>query len=337
MSVCYVDLIDACHLKCPTCVRGARLLPNTAQKMDPDRFERIVRKARSEGYDAIGLYNWTEPFLNPGIPDYIARVKRLGLACDVSTTLSFANRRRLIDQALGAGLDTLIVSVSGHRQEVHEINHRGGNLAFVRANLEHVSRLLGDERIETSVVLRFLKFAHNADEQPLLEDYARSLGIAFEVLDAAGDPNRSVSHYAHPDAFLDRLRNFSPLRPHEREGEVCPLIMDTVSVDAGGKVFICCAYPNYGFLEIGSYLDLSRDEILWKRYTHPICGSCGFPRRVATDADRDALIGALGSRLGSAQESVAGDKWAWKQWLQPIPRLAGIKRRLQAWLGRGQS
>ena len=29
----YVDIIDACSLKCPTCVRGLRLMQNTSAKM----------------------------------------------------------------------------------------------------------------------------------------------------------------------------------------------------------------------------------------------------------------------------------------------------------------
>src|SRR3977135_2527774 len=59
----YVDVIDACHLKCPTCVRGVRAFPNTATKMSLEMFDAIVRKAKDDGAYGVGLFSWTEPFL----------------------------------------------------------------------------------------------------------------------------------------------------------------------------------------------------------------------------------------------------------------------------------
>ncbi|MBW2596427.1 MAG: hypothetical protein JRC93_10715 [Deltaproteobacteria bacterium] len=111
--------------------------------------------------------------------------------------------------------------------------------------------------------------------------------------------------------YQDRLKNYVPDKPYEQDGEVCPLIMDTISIDASGKAFVCCACPNYWFFRIGAYLEMTKDEILMKRYSHPICASCPFPRRDATDPDRNALVGALVSRLsrpgqGSMSGLVAG-------------------------------
>jgi len=300
MAICYVDIIDSCHLKCPTCVRGTRLLPNTAAKSTLDRFTETVVKAKTEGYDAVGLYNWTEPFLNPKLPEYVGIIKALGLSCETSTTLSFTKRETLIEEALRAGIDTLIVSVSGFTQEIHGINHRGGNLRYVKQNLEHISALKKAGKIRTRVTLRLIRFDYNADQEAPLADYANSLGLNFEVIQGVGDPQHPVSEYADENHFLDRLRHYSPERSYEKPGEVCPLVMDTVSINAAGKVFICCAYPNYPFLEIGDYLNMTKEEIMFKRYTHPICNSCSFPRRKASEDDLAALNLALRGFLGQS-------------------------------------
>jgi MoaA/NifB/PqqE/SkfB family radical SAM enzyme len=343
MAIIYVDLIDACHMRCPTCVRGTRILPNTSRRIPIELFERIVRKAKTEGYDSVGLYNWTEPFLNPQIPRYIRIVKALNLACDVSSTLSFSGRLPLIEQALRAGLDTLIVSVSGYTQETHQINHRGGILSLVKENLEHISRMLTTEEIKTKVVLRFLKFAHNLSEEALVEDYARRLGLAFETLEGIGMVDNPVSNYAHAEAFQTRLQNYTPSRPYERDGEVCPIIMDTVAVDANGTVSLCCANPNFPFLSIGQYQEMTQSEILLGRYTHPICPSCSIPRRAVTHHDRRQLSGALAARLRTPGETKTSD--AIKQSLYIL--ITGAKRslyilvsrtkqRLKSWLGMAQ-
>jgi hypothetical protein len=43
-----VDTVDACHLRCPTCIRGVRGLPNTPAKMGLVTFSRILDKLRTE-------------------------------------------------------------------------------------------------------------------------------------------------------------------------------------------------------------------------------------------------------------------------------------------------
>lgn len=332
MPVIYVDLIDACHLRCPTCVRGTRLLPNSARRMPLDLFERIVAKARQEGYDTVGLYNWTEPFLNPRIPDYVRLVKSAGLACDASSTLSLRARTDLIAETLRAGLDKLIVSLSGFTQETHAVNHRGGDLALVKQNLETISRLRAAERIPTEVVLRFLRFDHNADDAGPLADYARRLGFAFEILPGVGMVDNPISNYVHEDVYRSRLANYSPARPHERPGEVCPLIMETIAVDAGGMVSLCCANPSFPALEIGPYLELTGPEILLARYTHPICPSCAFPRRAATADDGARLLDALASRLCLADAAPPGVSTT----ATDETILTPLHRRLQTWLARGR-
>ncbi|NEX19215.1 radical SAM protein [Thiorhodococcus mannitoliphagus] len=337
MSIIYVDLIDACHMKCPTCVRGTRLLPNSSRRIPMAQFERIVAKAKHEGYENVGLYNWTEPFLNARIADYIRVVKSLDLNCEVSTTLSFRGRTALIEESLRAGLNRLIVSVSGFTQELHQINHRGGNLAMVKANLEHMAQLMAREPIKTQILLRFLRFDHNQGEEPLVADYARQLGFAFEPLQGVGMVDNPISNYAHQEGYLERLRDYSPARLQMHDGEVCPLIMETVAVDANGMVSLCCANPNYPALEIGPYLELTREEIMIRRYAHPLCPSCAFPRRAATPEDHKHLLGALSVRLkatkeiGSLGES-PGDRSGISTDLGSAGMLDGLKGRLKRWL-----
>ena len=119
-EIAYVDTIDACHLKCPSCVKGVRAIPNSGRKMPLEMFQRVLDKLGAAGYRKISLYNWTEPFLNRNLEDYIARVKSAGLFCELSTTLSLRHIDNL-EAALLAGVDRIVVSISGFNQAIYQI------------------------------------------------------------------------------------------------------------------------------------------------------------------------------------------------------------------------
>jgi len=329
LSVCYIDIIDKCNLRCSACPRGLRLLKNSTESMSIDLFKKVVEKAKAEGYDEIGIYNWTEPFLSKALPEYISVVKEFGLFCDVTSNLSLKPQEHFdtIEQSLVAGIDHLAVSVSGYGQAVYEVNHVGGNISWVKQNLERIAQLRRDGNISSArISLRFLKFDYNIEEESVLKEYANSLGLDFEVIDGMGHPNNPVTSYVSEEDsvilynseedFLNKLKNFTPSRIYEKNREICFLIMDTVSIDCKGDVYLCCAYPNYSSLRIGAYLEIPKDDILLKRYTHPVCTSCPFPRRKATESDCKALVGALQSRLGNSNK--LQDEYT--QNIEPLPK-----------------
>lgn len=327
MSICYIDIIDKCNLRCPTCARGMQLLKNSVKSMSIDLFKKIVEKVKEEGYDDIGIFNWTEPFLAKTLPEYISVVKEFGLYCEVSSNLSLKPLKYFdtIEQSLVAGLDRLIVSVSGYSQAVYEINHIGGNISWVKENLERIAQLRRDGTISARVILKHIKFNYNIEEEPVLKKYANSLGLDFEVINGAGHPDNPVTYFSE-ESFLNQLENFTPSRIYEKKGEICFLITDTVPIDCEGNVYLCCAYPNYTSLRIGAYLELPKDDILLKRYTHPICTSCPIPtRRKATEYDCKALVDAMKSRLGYPNELKDKDADA-------ISHLEGLVREKEATL-----
>jgi len=300
MQICYIDIIDKCNLRCPTCVRGTQLLKNSAASMPIDLFKKIVEKAKSEGYDTIGVYNWIEPFLCKDLEKFVLIVKNTGLDCELSSNLSLkpASYFDNIQRALVKGVDRLTVSVSGYNQEIYQINHVGGNVSWIKENLEQIALLKRTNVIKTKVFLRFIQFDYNTEEEPLLRKYADSLGLEFEVIKGVGYPSHSIDKYESENFYHDRLKNFNPSRNHEGNGEICSLIMDTIAIDNQGDAYICCIYPYYSSLRIGPYLEMSKHDILLKRYSHPICPSCAFPRRKATANDCSKLVKAIEFRLG---------------------------------------
>jgi MoaA/NifB/PqqE/SkfB family radical SAM enzyme len=155
----YVDVIDACHLNCPTCVRGMRAFPNTSKKMSLEMFRNIINKAKGDGAYKVDIFSWIEPFLCRNLHEYVAVVKSAGLPCGLSSTLSIRNINEF-DATIGA-IDTLTISISGFEQEINEINHVGGTIEFVKRNLQRLDELKRSGATSVDATLRMLMFDYN--------------------------------------------------------------------------------------------------------------------------------------------------------------------------------
>ena len=305
MRTAHIDIIDVCNLKCPTCVRGVGNLQNSGRKMPLDIFEQIIAKLKDEGYSRVDLFNWTDPFLNRTLKEYVAAVRRLDLGCGLSTTLSLRHIDNL-EKTLVAGLDTVIVSMSGLDQQTYEINHVGGRLDYVVANLDRIRAIKDHHRLNVSVRVKLIRFPYNSHQEAQFRSFATDRGFKFEVLDGVGDPENSTFASFDEAYFQNEISKAAEVvtSPEDR-GEACPLLFDQIAIDCMGDVHLCCAMPNYASLRIGQYLQLTPSEILLRRYTHSFCRVCTMPRRHATDSDQERLARAM-TELGLAPFASTG-------------------------------
>jgi len=293
----YVDTVDSCQLKCPTCARGVRLMLNSSRKMSIDLFEQIIAKLKFEGYRRIGLFNFTEPFLNRTLQDYVAKVNQIGIPCEISSTFSLRHIDNL-EETLCAGVNVMYVSMSGMDQATYETNHVDGVLEYVLRNLATAAHIIRTRGLSSCLIMRFIRFDYNAHQIPEALAFAEKFGICFEVIEGCGDPRSKEELKRLTDEFFRGEMSRSSGNPSPEElGQVCRLMFDQVAIDCVGDVFICCAMPNHPSLRIGNYLTLSPSEILLKRYTHSFCRACRMPRREATPFDRSRLLKAVGDLL----------------------------------------
>lgn len=291
-NVAWVDTIDVCHLKCPTCIRGVRGMQNTSRKMDLAFFETVAARLRQQGFHRIGFFNWTEPFLNSNLQDYVAAAKRAGFFVLLSSTLSIPHIENL-ESTFAAGLDQLTVSISGLDQETYQINHVGGDLKYVFNNLNRVREIIDRRALPLHVDVRFLRFYYNGHQAPQIREYAESMRFRFEILDASGDPKTNWMG-DHDDARYVREAKMAADKPSpEDQGKACELLFNQIAIDCEGDVYLCCCWPNFPSLRIGKFLEMTDDEILVARFFHPFCRACTMPRRERTAAEEARLQAAI--------------------------------------------
>jgi len=287
-SMLFVDTNNACNLKCPTCCRGKGEMPSDNSTMSIDLFHLIIQKAVKEGFEKIYLYNWAEPFLNTRLDEYVRIVKDYNLTCEISSNLSLPCIPHL-EKTLIAGVDKLIVTVSGDDNQTHNINHRGSDIGVVKSHLAKISELKKNGMIKTHTTLTMLKFSYNEHCVESLKKYADSLGIEFYLMRGIGDPLETGGKTATPNL---------PIPFGTIKGGKCLILDRSVSIDHCGNLYLCCARPNHKEFLIGNFFEMSLSEIFVHRITHPICRKCSIIERIALNQqEKDWIIDAFDKKL----------------------------------------
>ncbi|MGD2146590.1 MAG: radical SAM protein [Anaerolineae bacterium] len=259
-----------CNLRCKLCpvTEG---LDRPAGNMDFELFRKLIDEVYRYVFLII-LWDWGEPFLNPAVYDMIAYAKQRGVKLISSTNgMVFADRDHA-ERLVRSGLDSIIFSVDGIRQETYEKYRKGGELETVLAGIHRVieaKRAL--DSTKPLLNLRFIVMSHNEDEIPRLPEFAQRLGVdaltlrTLNTYDDAGycttQANGGVLLPTNPDYQPFRLDPQSRLRVRRRTN-LCKALWNNPAIHADGKV--CpCTYDPHGRSVLGDLTQASFRDIWW--------------------------------------------------------------------------
>src|ERR1043166_7778035 len=99
-----------------------------------------------------------------------------GLVCPLSSNL---NVLREPEALLAEHPDYLRVSVSGFTQEIYARGHREGDIERVKHNMGRLAAARDAVQSNTHIEVYYHRYADNAHELPLMQDFAASLGFPF--------------------------------------------------------------------------------------------------------------------------------------------------------------
>jgi hypothetical protein len=254
--------------------------------MRPELLGRIVRKASAECRRVkFDLYNWTEPFLHPRLPEMIRVVRSRGHRCGLSTNLNLVDR---IEEILGADPTSLRVSLSGFHAEQYGVTHRGGDIEVVKRNMEIVARARDRTGAATRLEVAFHRYLGNHKDERAMREYAGALGFEFAPSWAYMLPLEKVLASVEPDGtpvpiteedrqLIDRLALplDDALAASRRHRETpCKLRDEQMTLTCEGDVMLCCAVYDPASHTLGSYLEVPLAELQQRKYAHARCGSC---------------------------------------------------------------
>jgi len=282
-----VDIVGRCNLSCPSCPVGNMSgTPLQAGYMRPELLDQIVSKATSECHVTnFALYNWTEPFIHPYLPEMIRVVKTYGIGCDISTNLNLGKQ---IDAVVEANPDIIKISVSGFNQENYGITHRKGDIEVVKANMERLADAKKSTKSTTRIIVIFHRYLRNQPEELEMRAYADSLGFDFTTYWAYLMPlEKNLAFLGHKDAVTefneeDRLlvnRLALPLSQAidiSRAAQVseCRLRDRQMAITSEGNVMLCVSVFDQSRYKLASFLDTPLEGLQAMKYDHKMCDTC---------------------------------------------------------------
>lgn len=186
--VSLVDVTDVCNLRCPYCPTGRNQDSGRPVRVIPLDIMRRFLDEMAPHLVSINLFNWGEPFIHPHIAEIVSMCHQRNLCVTISSNLSVAFTKRIL-ATCEAGLDYLIVSLSGIRQETYARYHKGGHLDRVIANTKAIvewRKRLGRSR--PFIEWKYLLFKHNTGEIQACEALADGLGVDIFRVKTGGGP-----------------------------------------------------------------------------------------------------------------------------------------------------
>ncbi len=239
----FVELANACNLRCPLCQMGLGNAVPRENRMDHDTYARAINPL-GEYVFMVFLFNWGEPFLNKDIYRIVAHNTQNNIGSALSTNF---NARVDADALVESGLDYLIISADGVTQDVYEKYRKGGSIEKVFENLE---ALVSAKRRRASklpviewqsLVTRFNEF-----------DIER---IRSTALDKGADVVRfaNLNFYSAENA-CEAHREWLPSNPRYRKlaaraappkgarRKPCFWLWRTAVINVNGGVTPCCLY-----------------------------------------------------------------------------------------------
>ena len=293
--VIYIDTNNACNLRCRGCTRGMGLMESSEDVMELGMFEQIIQKATNENILSIELYNWSEPFLNHNIVEYVKIVRKYGLQCGLSTNLSLQHIPQLDEVLVNIEDGTFYVSVSGDDNETHQIYHMGSDINIVYRHLQKIAELKKADKIKTNVVIKFLDFGYNRQCKDKLQTYAEISGFGFKHVFGYGVPkNVDRKKYASSEERKTFFNRSVKTPIGKLRNNKCALISHGITIDHAGNVYLCCGSAFSNLTLIGKYLEMSASEIFANRVLHPLCRQCTHSvGEKFTQEEKSILINAI--------------------------------------------
>ena len=280
----YIDVFSYCNLRCPSCIVGNKYGSTSSWPrgvMSPEFLCKILDKALSEcDVQFVGLYNWTEPLLNPNLPSLVREVKSRKLPCWLSSNLNVLTKP---EELLAEDPDFFRVSLSGFTQPVYEVGHREGAVEVVKHNMERLAKAKRVTRAGTAIQVFYHCYRHNEHEVPLMEAFSHSLGFEFRTVFAQIFPVEKILQItdgvcSSEDAtLLDYLA--LPLDralavTSKTGSKSCALYDEQFTLDVNGNVMLCCSTSMERTNVVGNFLELPLAELQQRKANNNLCGRC---------------------------------------------------------------
>jgi MoaA/NifB/PqqE/SkfB family radical SAM enzyme len=279
-----IEISGICNLRCISCPMGNDLYrPKKAGFMKASEYSKIINKLVKEipFLYLVDLYIWGEPLLNPDLPEIIKINNDLGIASGISSNLNV--NEKVIEKVIKSSPAQIRVSVSGYGEKNYEIFHTGGRWSVLYKNLLLLAEYIKKYQTNTIVEVYYHVNINNLSDYRKMQELCMMLGYRIHpsihmilpdyVMDYLEDKELSEGTKKAKDSMLVSLDDMIDKAKKEKD-KSCLLKRIIPVINWDGSVLACCNYLFYNKKIADNYLDISLEEIINLRCTHPLCIKC---------------------------------------------------------------
>lgn len=187
-----IDLIDACQLRCPMCLRQEdqtrkKSKLNTNDLIDLNNFFEKIASMPEFDLKLVRLVGVVcEPLLYPHLDSLIRTINGYGASVQISTNGNLKDSKFLENLKDALNLDSrneILFAIEGSTQEVYQEYRINGNLNQVLTNFKFMS-------INKNYKLgwQFIKFKHNINEYDKTEQLLNKIDYDFIEIFNCNEP-----------------------------------------------------------------------------------------------------------------------------------------------------
>jgi MoaA/NifB/PqqE/SkfB family radical SAM enzyme len=281
-----IDVVGGCNLRCPTCpVGNQKEMPKGIMSLE--LFSKVLEKIRAENpiyKPDIWLFNWSEPLLNPHLPEFIKKIHEAELTSFISSNLNISDR---IDAVMKSNPNRFKVSISSLQQEIYGVTHDRGDIQTVINNFENLAKARDKYNSTTEIWIGHHLYKNTIREMEQVSALASRYGFGYR-------PSYAIMAPIEKAYFL--LKNVNPIKSEiedqlffhpktiaenikpRRSGSMdCELRFNMTAINYDGSVSLCCGTTKNLSDEIDKkiiFLEHNHSEIENFKYNHSFCSTC---------------------------------------------------------------
>ena len=213
-----IEPTNHCDLRCPLCpvTKG---LKRSKGYMDYDLFKKVIDEIGDSLFFVL-LWDWGEPFLNPGIYEMISYARKKGIKVICCTNGHSFLADENVEKVVLSGLNTLTIAVDGACQETYEQYRKGGDFDAVIRGMRKIVAKKRELKVKTPIInLRFIVMKHNEHEISLIKELAKTEGadvLTFMTL----NPYIDAIYCDNEVATTENKNNYLPVNASHRRFRV---------------------------------------------------------------------------------------------------------------------
>jgi len=161
-----IDISSLCNHTCTFC--SNRKMSDKKNAKD-DLVLKILREAKNEGANSVGLYATGEPFLNKNLESYIKFAKKIGYSYVYITTNGAAATSKRMKIAIDNGLDSIKFSIHGGTKDTYKKIHGKDDFDRVIKNLIWVDEYRKTQKKNLKIYVTMVETFENSSEVNILK------------------------------------------------------------------------------------------------------------------------------------------------------------------------